>query len=147
MVNNILIGGCPYLFPRQMPANFFEQYKKELNKKVLDEMIVDIILAQKSKEKGIAVTQQEIDTRVNEYLQKQKMTIADFREMEKAKGEDFDQFRDKVRQNLLFEKLVEAEYGPVQGSDANEIQKKRMELAGQYLQKLKSEAKITYKSL
>jgi len=64
---------------RQMPANFFEQYKKELDKKVLDEMIVDILLAQKVKERGVVVTEQEIDSRVNEVVQRQKMTIADFR--------------------------------------------------------------------
>ncbi len=85
---------------RQMPANFFEQYKKELNKKIMDEMVVDILLARKVKQKGIVVTEQEIDSRVNEVVQRQKMTIADFREMEKAKGEDFNQFREKVRQNL-----------------------------------------------
>jgi parvulin-like peptidyl-prolyl isomerase len=131
---------------RQMPAAFLEQYKKELDKKVLDEMIVDILLAGKAKEKGIVVTEQEIDGRINEVAQRQKMTLKDFREMLKAKGEDFNQFRDKVRQNLVFEKLVEAESGPIQGSDANDTQKKRMELTGQYLQKLKSAAKITYAS-
>jgi hypothetical protein len=42
---------------RQMPANFFEQYRKELGKKILDEMIVDILLAQKVKQKGLTVTE------------------------------------------------------------------------------------------
>ena len=131
---------------RQMPVNFFEQYKKELSKKVLDEMVVDILLVQKAKEKGIAVSEEEIDRRISEFLQKQKMTMQNFREMEKAKGEDFDQFRDKVRQNLIFEKLVVTEYGPIDTNDANDAQKKRMDLAGQYIQKLKSAAKITFTS-
>ena len=132
---------------RQMPANFFEQYKKELDKKVLDEMVFDILLTQKAKEKGIVVTDQEIDKRINEFLQRRKMTMQNFREMQKAKGEDFGQFRDKVRQNLIFEKLVAMEYGPIDVNDSNDAQKKRMELAGQYIQKLKSAAKITYISL
>jgi hypothetical protein len=69
---------------RQMPANFFEQYKKELDKKVLDEMIVDILLARKAKERGVVVTEQEIDSRVNEVVQRQNMPLKDFREMQKA---------------------------------------------------------------
>lgn len=71
---------------RQMPQNFFEQYKKELGKKVLDEMIVDVILAQKAREQGIVVTEQEISERVNEILQRQKMSMQDFRELLVAKG-------------------------------------------------------------
>jgi hypothetical protein len=128
---------------RQMPANFFEQYKKELGKKVLDEMIVDILLAQKAKQKDLTVTDPEIDRRINEVVQRQKMFLQDYRDMLKAKGEDFSRFRDKVRQNLQFEKLVEAEYGPIDFTDSNEAQTKRRELAGQYIQKLKSEARIT----
>lgn len=71
---------------RQMPQNFFEQYKKELGKKVLDEMIVDVILAQKARQQGIVVTEQEISERVNEILQRQKMSMQDFRELLVAKG-------------------------------------------------------------
>jgi len=86
---------------RQMPANFFEQYKKELSKKVLDEMVVDILIGQKAKQKGLTVTDQEIDSRIYVIAQRQKMSLHDYRDMLKAKGEDFGQFRDKVRQNQL----------------------------------------------
>jgi parvulin-like peptidyl-prolyl isomerase len=74
---------------RQMPANFFEQYKKELSKKVLDEMVVDILISQKAKEKGITVTDEEIDNRINEIAKRQKMSLQDYYDMLKAKGEDF----------------------------------------------------------
>ncbi len=85
---------------RQMPQNFFEQYKKELRKKVMDEMILDIILAQKVQQQGIVITDQEIDERVSEFLQRQKMSMQDFQELLTAKGENFEQFREKVRKNL-----------------------------------------------
>lgn len=71
---------------RQMPQNFFEQYKRELGKKILDEMIVDVILAQKARQQGIVVTEQEISERVNEILQRQKMSMQDFRELLVAEG-------------------------------------------------------------
>jgi peptidyl-prolyl cis-trans isomerase SurA len=75
-----------------MPANFFEQYKKELSKKVLDEMVVDILIGQKAEQKGIVVTDQEIDNRINDIAQRQKMSLQDYHDMLKAKGEDFSQF-------------------------------------------------------
>lgn len=78
---------------RQMPANFFEQYKNQLSKKFLDEMVVDILIGQKAKQKGLTVTDQEIDSRINEIAQRQKMSLQQFRDMLKAKGEDFSQFR------------------------------------------------------
>jgi len=131
---------------RQMPANFFEQYQKELSKKVLDEMVIDILIEQKSKQKGVVVTEQEIDKRISYIVQKQKMTLNDYQDMLKAKGEDFSEFKDKVRQNLIFEKLVAREYGPIDINDTNEVHEKRLDLAAQYIQKLKSEAEITYVS-
>jgi parvulin-like peptidyl-prolyl isomerase len=132
---------------RQMPANFFEQYKDQLCKKVLDEMVVDILISQKAKEKVIAVTDEEIDNRINEIAKRQKMSLQDFQDTLKAKGEDFGQFRAQVRQNLIFEKLVALDSGPIDFSDSNDARQKRIELAGQYIQKLKSEAKINYPPL
>jgi parvulin-like peptidyl-prolyl isomerase len=59
-----------------------------------------LLIGQKAKQKGIVVTDQEIDGRINVIAQRQKMSLQDYRDMLKAKGEDFSQFRDKVRQNL-----------------------------------------------
>ena len=91
---------------RQMPAGLFEQYRRELRSKILNEMIVDILLAEKVRQHGITVTEQEINERVESVVQSQNMTMQDFLELLDAKGEDFEQFRANVRKNLEFEKLM-----------------------------------------
>lgn len=53
----------------------------------------------KSKQKGIVVTEQEIDNRINEIVKRQKMSLQNYRDMLKAKVEDFGQFKNKIRQN------------------------------------------------
>jgi len=106
-----------FLFNRSRNRNIFQYVQYHAHNVLLSGLLIiiggiirfiaivcqrynSLLIGQKAKQKGIVVTDQEIDGRINVIAQRQKMSLQDYRDMLKAKGEDFSQFRDKVRQNL-----------------------------------------------
>jgi peptidyl-prolyl cis-trans isomerase C len=92
----------------QLPPAFVEQYKTQLRQQILEGMIVEQLLDEKVKEKNITVT----DANVVEYLEKtaaqQGLTLNDIKDMMEARGQSFDDAKQRIKKGMTYQKLMES---------------------------------------
>lgn len=106
----------------QLPPTFVEQYKKQLRQQVLDGMIVEHLLDEKVKEKNIVVTDANVDEHLEKAAAQQNLTLNDIKEMMEARGQNFDEAKQRIKKGLTYQKLMEAQWAGkinVSGDDAN----------------------------
>ena len=86
------------------------QYRQQIRKRIIDQLVVEELLAQKEKQKNIDVNQSELDQQINKQITEQNLTIDEFKALLKAYGTNFSNYQQDVRKRLMFEKLVETEF-------------------------------------
>jgi parvulin-like peptidyl-prolyl isomerase len=103
----------------QMPEPYLTQYKQQLEKKLLDEKIMAIILDEKVAENKIVVSDKEVDEHIANLNQHNGLTMQDFLGLLKAKGQSLDEYKQFVRKNLGYEKFFASQIPPVE--EVNDI--------------------------
>ena len=99
----------------QIPPNMVEQYKTQVRGQALESMIMEQLLAEEVKKKGIEITDKDVDDKLNEVVAAQPgMTMESFKEMLAAQGQSFDVVRGQIKKTLGYEKLL----GTVEVNDA-----------------------------
>jgi peptidyl-prolyl cis-trans isomerase C len=93
----------------RIPENMIPQYRQQIRKHVIEQLVVEELLSQKEKEKGIDVNQSELDQEINKQIAEQNLTIDEFKAMLKAYGTSFSDYEQNMRRKLMFEKLLEVE--------------------------------------
>lgn len=88
------------------PPAFLARYKQELRRKLLDDMIVELLLDEKVKENKIVVSDRDVDTHIRQLNAKNRMSMNDFLEMLDAMGKDLDEYKVNLRKRLGHEKLL-----------------------------------------
>ena len=96
----------------QLSPAFAEQYKKQLRQQVLERMIVEQLLDQKVKAAGIVVTEEEVIGRIKEMASKQQppLSLEDFKALIEAYGKSFDDVKQRIKEGLGYEKIMEAQW-------------------------------------
>ena len=122
-----------------MPENLLERYKKEIRSKALNDLIVESILDRKVAEAGIEVTDAEVDSRIQNLNTKNNMSYQDFLELLHAKKQDLSQYKENLRKNIGYEKLMKARF-----SEQQLTEEEFKEKSAKYILELKNKAKITY---
>jgi peptidyl-prolyl cis-trans isomerase C len=94
----------------QLPPTFIEQYKKQLRQQVLEEMIVEQLLDEKVKENNIIVTEEEVVGHLEKAAAQQNLLLSDIKEMMEARGQSFDEAKQRVKKGMAYQKLMDTQW-------------------------------------
>ncbi|MFC5459424.1 peptidylprolyl isomerase [Massilia niabensis] len=97
----------------QLPA------QADLERQVLEAMIVERAQLQLAREMGVRVNDRELDAAIGRIAEGQKMTVQDMRNQMEKEGMTFAQFREEIRNEIMMQRLREHEVdSKIQVSDA-----------------------------
>lgn len=121
-INKMLDARMEQLANR-IPPNMKDQYRQQMRKRLVEQMVIEEILSQKEKTQNITVSQADVNEQVQEQMKAQNLTLDEFKALLKQYGTTYGEFEDNVRKKLMFEKLMEGEFaGKIK--DPNEQQAK-----------------------
>jgi len=97
----------------QLPPAFAVQYRKQLREQILERLVCAQLLEQKIKEANIAVTEEEVMSKVREIAssQKEPLSLEDFRKKIEEYGLSFEDVKEDVRRGLSHEKFMDMQWG------------------------------------
>lgn len=93
----------------QVPPQFLEQYKSQLRKNVLEQLVIEHLLMTEAKQRKIIVSDKEIEDETNKQLATQQLNIDDFKELLKAYGTSYEEQQAQLRSKLTFTRLIDQE--------------------------------------
>jgi peptidyl-prolyl cis-trans isomerase C len=91
----------------QLPPTFIEQYKKQLRQQALEGMTVEQLLDEKVKEKNIVITDANADEHLEKAAAQQNLSLSDIKEMMEARGQNFDEVKQRIKKGMAYQKLME----------------------------------------
>jgi peptidyl-prolyl cis-trans isomerase C len=94
----------------QLPSAFVEQYKNQLRQQVLEGMIVEQLLDGKVKENNIIVTEEEVVGHLEKAAAQQNLSLADIKEMMEARGQSFDEAKQRIKKGMAYQKLMDTQW-------------------------------------
>lgn len=83
--------------------------RHDIERQVLDRMIIDKIQLQLAKETGLRVDDLELDRTINRVAEGNKLSLTEFRQMLERDGIKFNKFREELRDEILISRLRERE--------------------------------------
>ncbi len=88
-----------------------EQMKKMFRQQATERMIIDQLIDEKAKQANVVITEEELDSRIQEIasMQKPPMSVEDFKKNLEDRGENFDQVKQQIEKGFLFRKLMQAQ--------------------------------------
>jgi len=107
----------------RMAPNMVAQYEAGMRQQVIDNMVIGRLLDEKVKAANIAVSDANVDAKINEMTSQQGTTIDNLKAMLQAQGQSFETFRQRVKKGMQYEKLLDAESAGHQ-MDVNEADAK-----------------------
>lgn len=91
----------------------------DLERQVIESMIVERAQVQMAREMGVRVGDRELDAAIGRIAEAQKMSVQDMRNQMEKEGMTFAQFRDEIRNEIMLQRLREHEVdSKIQISDA-----------------------------
>ncbi|KQQ87196.1 peptidylprolyl isomerase [Massilia sp. Leaf139] len=91
----------------------------DLERQVIESMIVERAQLQMAKEMGVRVVDRELDAAIGRIAEGQKMSVQDMRNQMEKEGLTFAQFREEIRNEIMLQRLREHEVdSKIQVSDA-----------------------------
>ena len=109
---------------QQLPPQFLHQYRQQIRQQVLDNLIIDILLAKELEGSDISVTDAQLSERIDEIAASQQpaMTAEQFQTRLEQAGRDFSEIKGEIRKGMLYSQLAERQWkGKV---DVNEAEAK-----------------------
>jgi peptidyl-prolyl cis-trans isomerase C len=94
----------------QLPPAFIEQYKKQLGQQILEGMIVEQLLDEKVKDSNIVVTDEDVVEHLEKAAAQQNLTLSDIKEMMEARGQSFDEAKQRIKKGMAYQKFLEAQW-------------------------------------
>ncbi len=106
----------------KIPPNMKDQFRQQMRKNIIQQLVIEQILTEKEKEKNITVSQQDVNDKIAEQMKQQNLNLDEFKALLKNYGTNYSDYEDNMRKRLAFEKLMEFEF-------ADKIQKPTEEQA------------------
>jgi peptidyl-prolyl cis-trans isomerase C len=94
----------------RIPPNMKDQYSQQMRKRIIEQLVVEELLAQKEREKNIATSPAELEKEINKQLAQQNLTIDEFKSLLKAYGTTYSEYEQNMLKKLMFEKLMEGQF-------------------------------------
>ena len=106
----------------RIPENMIPKYRQQIRKRIIDQLVVEELLAQREKQKNIDVNQSELDQQINKQMAEQNLTVDEFKALLKAYGTSFANYQQDIRKRMMFEKLMETEFAQkIQAPTAEQV--------------------------
>jgi peptidyl-prolyl cis-trans isomerase C len=94
----------------RIPENMRPQYRQQIRKRIIEQLVIEELLAQKEKQNNIDVNQSELDQQISKQIAGQNLTLDEFKALLKAYGTSFSDYQNNTRRGLMFGKLMETEF-------------------------------------
>lgn len=96
----------------QMPPAFLEKYKTQIRQEALKRMVVGKLLDEKAKQINIQITDEQVLGKIEEMAGQQQpsLSLEDFKALIEARGQSFEQVKERIRKGLGYQKIVEAQF-------------------------------------
>jgi parvulin-like peptidyl-prolyl isomerase len=91
------------------PEDQRDEIERQVRRMVLNELIDQLLVMQKAKERGLVATDREVDTAINNILSQRKVTLEELKREVIQLGGTFDEYREEVRDHLTKRNFVAAE--------------------------------------
>ena len=91
----------------QIPPQYLEQYKTQLRKNMLEQLVIEHLMMAEAKQNKIEVSTKEVEDEIKKQLAGQNMSIEDFKELLKAYGTSYEEQEEQVKDRLFFTKLID----------------------------------------
>jgi peptidyl-prolyl cis-trans isomerase C len=98
----------------QIPPNMVEQYRKNIRPQAVDGMVMEKLLADEIKKANINITENDINSKLNEIITEKGMTMDMLNSAIAAQGQTLDDVKEQIKRTMSYEKLI----GPVEVNDA-----------------------------
>ncbi len=80
----------------------------DVKRKTLDKMVENVLIQQKAEEYGIEVTDMEVDNRVRQIKNRNKLDNENFEQELKKRGMTREEYAQKIKRNILRHRLIQA---------------------------------------
>ena len=96
----------------QLPPAFVDQYKSRLRQQLLEKLIVERLLGEKVKAANITITEEDIMAHLKESGTQQQppLSVEDIKALIEARGQSFDEAKQRIKQGLGYKKLMEDQW-------------------------------------
>jgi peptidyl-prolyl cis-trans isomerase SurA len=91
------------------PEGQRDEIEKQVRRMVLNELIDQLLVMQKAKERGLRAADREVDNAINNILSQRKITLGDMKSEVERLGGTFEEYREEVRDHLTKRNFVGAE--------------------------------------
>lgn len=119
ITNNELRGRVAQITARLRAQNAQLPSMADLERQVLEAMIVERAQLQLAREMGVRVDDRQLDAAIARIAEGQKMTVQDMRNQMEKEGMTFAEFREEIRNEIMMQRLREHEVdSKIQVSDA-----------------------------
>jgi parvulin-like peptidyl-prolyl isomerase len=94
----------------RIPPNMKDQYRTQMRKRLVEQMVIEQILEQKEKAQNITVSAADVNEKIQEQMKQQNLTTDEFKALLKNYGTNYAEFESNMKKKLMFEKLMEGEF-------------------------------------
>jgi parvulin-like peptidyl-prolyl isomerase len=102
----------------QVPPQYMDQFKQQLRTRAVDGLIIESLLDEQVKAKGVTVSDEEVNNEIAKQLKEQNVTEEDLKKILTNYGISFEQYKKQIKQGLGYQKLIESQMGSVDVNDA-----------------------------
>jgi peptidyl-prolyl cis-trans isomerase C len=97
----------------QLPPQFIQQYKNQLRQQILERMVIEQLLDEKAKANNIVITEEDVIAHFKESGARQQpsLSLEDIKTLMEARGQSFEEAKQRMRKGLAYQKIMEAEWG------------------------------------
>jgi uncharacterized protein YnzC (UPF0291/DUF896 family) len=84
----------------QVPPQYMDQFKQQLRTRAVDGLIIESLLDEQVKAKGVAVSDEEVNNEIAKQLKEQNVTEEDLKKILTNYGISFEQYKKQIKQGL-----------------------------------------------
>jgi len=97
---------------KQLPPAFAQAFEKQIKQQILDKMIVIQLLDEKVKESNIVITDEEVNTQIQQIASAQKapLSLEKLQSIVESQGFAFDDWKNELRKQLGQQKLFKTQF-------------------------------------
>ena len=110
---------------KQLPPQFVEQYKKQLEAQIVDKMVVELLLDEKVARDKVNITEEEITEHITQMAASQNppLSVDDLKALVEAGGRSFDEVKIRIKKGMGYQKLFEKQFNDKVDVTEDEINK------------------------
>jgi peptidyl-prolyl cis-trans isomerase C len=97
----------------QLPPQFIQQYKNQIRQQILERMVIEQLLDEKAEANNIVITEEDVIAHFKESGAQQQppLSLEDIKALMEARGQSFEEAKQRMQKGLAYQKIMEAEWG------------------------------------